>query len=127
MGAAPDAAESGVATIHRASIIEDITHLGQFDLTFTMGVLIHLNPDHLSAAYRNLSEMSRRYVLVGEYYNPAPVAIPYRGHSDRLFKRDFAGDLMDQCGLRLVDYGFVYRRDNQAPLDDITWFLLEKQ
>jgi hypothetical protein len=50
----------------------------------------------------------------------------YRGHADRLFKRDFAGDLIEKYGMKLVDYGFVYKRDNWAPQDDITWFLLEK-
>jgi hypothetical protein len=28
--------------------------------------------------------------------------------------------------LKLIDYGFCYHRDPQEPLDDITWFLLEK-
>jgi spore coat polysaccharide biosynthesis protein SpsF len=53
--------------------------------------------------------------------------INYRGHKDRLFKRDFAGELMDKYpDLKLVDYGFVWRRDNNFPQDDGTWFLLEK-
>jgi spore coat polysaccharide biosynthesis protein SpsF len=44
-----------------------------------------------------------------------------------LFKRDFAGDLLDRFpGLVLVDYGFVYHRDKAFPQDDMTWFLLEK-
>ena len=77
--------------------------------------------------YQRLHDCSRRYVLVAEYYNPSPVAIPYRGHDDRLFKRDFAGELLERYDdLRLVDYGFVYHRDPVFPLDDITWFLLEK-
>jgi spore coat polysaccharide biosynthesis protein SpsF len=55
------------------------------------------------------------------------VSIPYRGHEDRLFKRDFAGELLSRFGdLRLIDYGFVYHRDPKFPQDDITWFLLEK-
>ncbi len=33
---------------------------------------------------------------------------------------------MDTYGLRLVDYGFVYRRDPNWPQDNINWFLLEK-
>ena len=123
--AAKIATEMGIADIHTGSILEPITD-APVDLTFTVGVLIHINPDHLGAVYENLVQGSNRYVLVAEYYNPAPVAIPYRGHSDRLFKRDFAGELMEQHGLRLVDYGFVYKRDNWAPQDDITWFLLEK-
>jgi len=63
---------------------------------------------------------------VCEYYNPSPVSVPYRGHQDRLFKRDFAGDLIEGYGLKLVDYGFIYKRDTWAPQDDVTWFLLEK-
>ena len=52
--------------------------------------------------------------------------VRYRGTDDRLYKRDFAGELMERYQLRLVDYGFTYRRDNYFPQDDTTWFLLEK-
>jgi pseudaminic acid biosynthesis-associated methylase len=97
------------------------------DLALAMGLLIHINPDMLAATYRKLYEASARWVLVCEYYNPTPIAIPYRNHSDRLFKRDFAGEMLDTFSdLELVDYGFVYRRDPIFPQDDITWFLLEK-
>lgn len=98
------------------------------DFTFTSGVLIHLNPDVLSKAYENLYNGSRKYVMVCEYYNPSPVAIPYRNHQDRLFKRDFAGEMMDVYkNLELIDYGFAYHRDPNYPMDDITWFLMEKK
>jgi pseudaminic acid biosynthesis-associated methylase len=97
------------------------------DLSFTCGVLIHINPDRLSAAYDRLYAASQRFVMVAEYYNPAPVEVPYRGHAGRLFKRDFAGELLDRFpDLRLVDYGFFYRRDQAFPSDDLTWFLMEK-
>jgi len=119
------AAELNVAHIRQGSILESINDK-KVDLTFTAGVLIHINPDYLKNVYENLVNGSNRYVLVAEYYNPAPTKITYRGHEDRLFKRDFAGDLIDQYGLKLIDYGFVYKRDNWAPQDDITWFLLEK-
>jgi len=123
--AAKQATDFNVAKITQGSILEDITD-SKVDLTFTAGVLIHINPDYLDNVYRNLVNGSNRYVLVAEYYNPAPTKISYRGHEDRLFKRDFAGDLIDNYGMKLVDYGFVYKRDNWAPQDDITWFLLEK-
>ena len=29
--------------------------------------------------------------------------------------------------LKLADYGFVYKNDNNFPYDDVTWFLLEKK
>ena len=74
-----------------------------------------------------LYRASNRYILVSEYYNPSPVDIPYRGHTDRLFKRDFAGELLDKFSdLKLVDYGFSYHRDQYFPQDGATWFLLEK-
>jgi pseudaminic acid biosynthesis-associated methylase len=98
------------------------------DLTLSKGVLIHINPDMLEAAYRKLYEASNRWILVCEYYNPSPTAIPYRGHNDRLFKRDFAGEMLDLfADLHLVDYGFVYRRDPAFPQDDISWFLMQKR
>lgn len=97
------------------------------DLALIKGVLIHLNPDVLPQVYDMLVAAAGRYLLVAEYYNPSPVAIPYRGHSDRLFKRDFAGEIMERHPqMRLVDYGFSYRRDPVFPQDDITWFLMEK-
>ena len=111
--------------INKGSILEKIEDK-KVDLTFTKTVLIHINPDHLKNVYENLVNGSNRYVLVAEYYNPSPVKIKYRGHDDRLYKRDFAGDLIEGYGLKLVDYGFVYKRDNWAPQDDITCFLLEK-
>lgn len=123
--AAKQAAELNVADVKQGTILEPINE-EKVDLTFTAGVLIHINPDYLKNVYDNLINGSNRYVLVAEYYNPAPTKITYRGNEDRLFKRDFAGDLIDQYGLKLIDYGFVYKRDNWAPQDDVTWFLLEK-
>ena len=123
--AAKQASEFDVAEITQGSILEEIKD-EKVDLTFTVGVLIHINPCYLENVYRNLVNGSNRYVLVAEYYNPVPTKITYRGHEDKLFKRDFAGDLIDKFGLRLVDYGFIYKRDNWAPQDDTTWFLLEK-
>ena len=98
------------------------------DLALVKGVLIHLNPDLLPTAYDRLHQASSRLILVAEYYNPKPVPVPYRGHDDRLFKRDFAGEILDHfADVKLIDYGFAYRRDPAFPQDDINWFLLEKQ
>lgn len=98
-----------------------------WDLVLIKGVLIHTSPDHLKKTYQKLYDASNKYILVAEYYNPIPVAVEYRGFNDRLFKRDFAGELLDTySSLSLIDYGFFYHRDNKFPQDDITWFLLEK-
>lgn len=99
----------------------------QSNLALIKGVLIHLNPEKLASAYSKIYAASKQYILICEYYNPSPVAIPYRGHGDRLFKRDFAGEMLDMYkDLRLIDYGFAYHRDLAFPQDDINWFLIEK-
>jgi pseudaminic acid biosynthesis-associated methylase len=113
--------------IVRGSILDYVAPR-TFDLVLIKGVLIHINPDSLSRVYQALHAATRRYLLIGEYYNPSPVQIVYRGHTDRLFKRDFCGEILDAFSdLKLLDYGFVYRRDPDFPQDDITWFLLEKR
>jgi spore coat polysaccharide biosynthesis protein SpsF len=97
------------------------------DLAFIKGVLIHIDPDSLPAAYDALYASTRKYLCVVEYYNPTPVSIAYRGHADRLFKRDFAGEILDRFpDLRLVAYGFKYHRDPAFEFGDETWFLMER-
>lgn len=111
--------------VMHCSILE-LAKMARYDLTFTKGVLIHIAPEDLPRAYNALWQHSRRYVLVAEYYSPKPVAIEYRGHANRLWKRDFAGEMLERFrDLQLVDYGFAWRRD-PFPQDDLTWFLMER-
>lgn len=111
--------------IYHTSIL-DYTPQKTFELVLIKGVLIHISPDKLIDVYSKLVSSCGRYLLVAEYYNPSPMKVTYRGHSDRLFKRDFAGDIMDGYPqMRLIDYGFVYHRDPVFPQDDVSWFLME--
>lgn len=97
------------------------------DFAFIKGVLIHINPEALPKVYDLLHQAGKRYICLAEYYNPTPVEISYRGHTGKLFKRDFAGEMLERFpDLTLIDYGFVYRRDPNFPQDDLTWFLFEK-
>ena len=125
------AAELGELIGHDAvfnGAISDFEPNKKANLALIKGVLIHINPQQLDVVYEKLYETSNRYILVAEYYNPSPVSISYRGHSDKLFKRDFAGEMLDMYpNLDLVDYGFAYHRDSKYPQDDITWFLMEKR
>ena len=100
----------------------------KYDFVFTKGVLIHQNPEMLQRVYDLIYECSNRYIFIFEYYNPVPMEVKYRGFDSVLFKRDFAGELMDKYSdLKLIDYGFVYHRDNNFPGDDFNWFLMQKQ
>lgn len=99
----------------------------KYDLVLSKTLLIHINPSHLPKAYDVIYNSCKKYILLAEYYNPTPVKVTYRNHEDRLFKRDFAGEMLNKFpDLSLVDYGFVYHRDNFAIPDDFNWFLLEK-
>ncbi len=116
----------GKKNIYNQSI-ESFNKTKKYDLVFTKGVLIHINPKNLNKIYEKMYKLSKKYILIIEYYNPKPVSIDYRGHKDKLFKRDFAGEIMKKYkSLKLLDYGFVYHKDLSFPQDDLTWFLLKK-
>ena len=125
--AAELAQKNTTALIHNCSIFDhDIQK--QFDLVFTCGVMVHINPDLLDNLYSKIYAATKKYILISEYYNPTPVEVDYRGYSEKLYKRDFAGEMMDKYpNLHLINYGFVYHRDNIFPKDDLTWFLMEKK
>ena len=98
-----------------------------YDLVLVKGVLIHINPDKLKECYNLLYIACNKYIVICEYYNPTPTTVVYRGNKNKLFKRDFAGELMDMYpNIKLVDYGFAYNRDKNGRYDDFTWFLLKK-
>jgi pseudaminic acid biosynthesis-associated methylase len=116
----------GEKNVYRGSIF-DLKVESRVQLSLIKGVLIHINPNMLQKVYEQLYDSSEKYILICEYYNPSPVTINYRGHEDRLFKRDFAGEFLDKYkNTELIDYGFSYRRDPAFPQDDITWFLIKK-
>lgn len=100
---------------------------GPCDLALIKGVLIHINPVQLKMVYKKLYESTNKFILICEYYSPKSDMVSYRGHADRLFRRDFAGEMLDTYAvLTLVNYGFAYHRDPSFPQDDLTWFLLDK-
>jgi spore coat polysaccharide biosynthesis protein SpsF len=100
----------------------------RYDFVLIKGLLIHINPDALPSVYSTIYKSAKRYICLAEYYNPTPVQITYRGHEARLFKRDFAGEMLDKYpDLELIRYGFCYHGDSIFPQDDITWFLLKKK
>jgi spore coat polysaccharide biosynthesis protein SpsF len=116
----------GKAKVVHESIL-NIKLKDKYDFSFIKGVLIHIDPEKLKIVYENLYNSSNKYIAIVEYYNPTPVEISYRGHDDRLFKRDFAGDMMKMYpDLKLIDYGFVYHKDSNFPQDDVTWFIMKK-
>lgn len=107
--------------------LKDAKFNSKFDLVFTSGVLIHVNPDDLLDSMSRMFEASSKYILIIEYFNRTPVMINYRGEDDRLFKRDFGKLFLENFDCEVLDYGFLWGHvfDN-AGFDDVTYWLFEK-
>lgn len=60
-----------------------------FDLVFTNGVLIHISPDNIKSAIKEISRVSNKYIMGLEYYAPTYQEIIYRGEKNLLWKTDF--------------------------------------
>ena len=96
------------------------------DLAFTCGVLIHIPPDGLLPAMKEIYRCTDRYIACIEYFSVKPETIKYRGQDGLLFKRDFGAMWLDHFpDLILKDYGFFWKR--ATGLDDLTWQLFEKK
>ena len=100
----------------------------KYDLVLVKGLLIHLNPNKLQKVYKTIYKSCKPsgYILIAEYYSPKPTMVIYRGESNKLFKRDFAGEFVSLFKkTKILKYGFSYHRD-KYPQDDLNWFLIKK-
>lgn len=98
---------------------------GEFDLTFTAGVLIHVALPDLGEVMREMARVSRRYILAVEYFAEQETVISYRGHNDLLWKRNFLQHYRDNVpGLRVIGSGHV---GQEAGFDNAHWWLLGKE
>lgn len=98
----------------------------RYDLVFTKGVLIHIEPSDLPKVCSKMVESSSRYILIAEYFATNSEVLDYRSTTKALFRGDFARHLIDtRSDLRLLDYGF-FSRLGIFPQDDLTYFLFEK-
>jgi len=96
------------------------------DLVFTSGVLIHVAPEDLARAVREIVRVARHYVLCIEYFSHEPQQVTYRGKEGYLFKRDFGKFYLEQYpALRVVDYGFLWQPLDSS--DDSNWWLFAKR
>ena len=123
------AVELSKARTKRINIIEgsafDIPYKdGYFDLVFTSGVLIHINPSDIVWALREILRCTREYIWGFEYYADEHIEIIYRGHQELLWKADYAKLYLQQFeDLRIVKEERLKYLDS----DNIdTMFLLKK-
>jgi len=113
------------AKVLRGEILDLPFPSGYFDLTLTVGVLIHIPLDSLHSAITELARSSRRYLLAAEYFAPQETEISYRGQSNLLWKRDFLKHFQECLpGAGLLRSGFWGAEDG---FDRVHWWLLEQQ
>lgn len=93
-------------------------------LTFTVGVLIHLNSPDVISMMKVLRSHSMRYVLFAEYYAEVDEEVTYRGVKGALYRRPFGKiykvlfpeDVLIGTGKAGPELGF----------DNITWWLYDR-
>jgi spore coat polysaccharide biosynthesis protein SpsF len=68
----------GAKNVFNGSILDFDTET-KYDIAMTKGLLIHIQPDMLAQVYDKLHAVSSQYLLICEYYNPAPVSARSRG------------------------------------------------
>ena len=97
-----------------------------FYLSFTSGVLIHIHPDDLLDACTNIHKSTGKYIVCSEYFSDRPETIEYRGHGDKLFKRDYGSFWLDNFpDLKCLGYGFEWKK--LTGHDNFTWWVFEKR
>ncbi|MBC7411114.1 MAG: methyltransferase domain-containing protein [Bacteroidia bacterium] len=97
-----------------------------FDLVCTNGVLIHISPNDLPKIMAEMYRCSNKYIWGFEYYAPETTEINYRGHTNYLWKADYAQLFMNQFpDLKLVKKEMYPYVDNPSNVDYM--YLLEKK
>ena len=99
---------------------------GFFDLVFTSGVLIHIAPENIRDALKEIYRCSKRYFYGYEYFADQTTEILYQGRKKALWKADFAKLYLENFNdLILVKEKRYPNLENEKRID--TSFLLEKK
>lgn len=95
-----------------------------FDLVFTSGVLIHINPESIKKVLEEIYRCSNDYIFGFEYFSDNYEKINYRGNDDLLWKTDFSKLYLKYTpNLKIEKYQkFKYIDNNNEDL----MFLLKK-
>jgi hypothetical protein len=96
--------------------------VGDYDLVFTVGVLIHLRTPDLIMVMKNLVKMSRKYVMFAEYEG-TDEEVPYRGERCALFKRQF-GKIFEALFpvAELMETGYAGKEEG---FDNVTYWVYD--
>lgn len=116
--------------VHPSKVTSDFADNLSFDdnsmdLVFTSGVLIHVPPDKLMDSLKEIHRVSKRWIIIGEYFAPREEMIPYRGHDDAMWRRDYGSLFLDTfADVHCEACFFAWKR--LTGLDNMTFWVLEK-
>ena len=91
----------------------------KYNLVFTAGLLIHISPEKLEEILQSIIDASSKYVLSIEYFSEQEEEVLYRGHKEKLWKRNY-GQLYQDMGLQLIETG------DAVGFNDCKYWLLKK-
>lgn len=98
---------------------------GWFDLVFTSGLLIHIDPKDIGNALSEIYRCTNHYILGYEYYSDQLTEVLYRGHKKLLWKTDFAQLYLTEFrDLELAKENRLRYLDNKNNIDSM--FLIRK-
>lgn len=95
-----------------------------FDLIFTSSVLIHISPDDLFLALKEIARCTKRYIWGFEYYSDETKEIIYRGNVGVLWKRNFADLYLQKFNTLKLTKEKKYKYVKNENIDQM--FLIEK-
>lgn len=97
-----------------------------FEMVYTSGVLIHINPENIKKVLDEIFRCSKKYIWGFEYYSPNDyVEIEYYGKRGLLWKTDFKKLYLENFPqLKLIKEDYYSYNENNELIDQM--FLLEK-
>lgn len=106
------------------SSIENFDVEEKYDLVYTAGVLIHINPDTLPLIIKKMDELSKKYIFGFEYFSDHLEEIKYRDHQNTCWKQNFPQLIKNfNPSYRTIrEEKFQYKEEN---ISDIA-YMLEK-
>lgn len=77
------------ARVIEGSVLKIPLEDASFDLVFTSGLLIHIAPQNLPVAMKEIYRCAKSWIWGFEYHSPQMTEVPYRGQSELLWKADY--------------------------------------
>lgn len=95
-----------------------------FDIVFTSGVLIHIHPNDLLKATKEIYRISKQFIVCLEYFSPELREIKYRGQDQALWLQDFGSHYLNNFPLRCIGFGWAWKK--MTGLDNLHWQIFQK-